>query len=206
MSAKHEKPRGISNRRELQIFLQADLQAHGLKKWNWTLAYRRPELRYQRLMRYVEYWNTKHGRGAQMISLWLKFRLLRQAAVTGISFPAGVALEGLSIAHFGSIVVNSKAKIGRYCRIHSATNIGTAGGGVPRIGDFVYIGPGAVLYGDIVVGDGAIIGANSVVNKSVPSGVTVAGVPARVISERDSSSIMPAWFPNSRDQSQKESA
>lgn len=65
--------------------------------------------------------------------------------VTGISIPPNVFGRGLSIAHFGSIVVSDKAKVGRYCRIHSATNIGIYKEAAPKLGDFVYIGPGAVI-------------------------------------------------------------
>lgn len=182
----------------LQYFdcLAVDLKGHGVSAWHPSMVYRRPELHYQRIMRAVEYYSALPGKLNKAISLAYKFRLLRQSARTGIQLPAGVAAKGLSIAHYGSIVINAEARIGSWCRLHSATNIGSAGGGAPRIGNFVYIGPGAVLYGEITVGDGAVIGANSVVNKDVPPGVTVAGSPARVISNRGSASIMPKWFPS----------
>jgi serine O-acetyltransferase len=102
--------------------------------------------------------------------------------------------RGLSIAHFGSIVVNDTARVGRYCRIHSATNVGLARGGSPWVGDFVYIGPGAVLYGPVIVGSRSVIGANAVVREDVAAGTTVGGVPARQLSSRDSKSVMPAWI------------
>jgi len=111
-----------------------------------------------------------------------------------LSIPPGVFDRGLSIAHYGSIVVNSRARVGKYCRIHSATNIGIANGECPQIGDYVYIGPGAVIYGGVKVGNNVVIGANSVVSKDVPDNVTVAGAPARVVSERSSREIMPEWY------------
>lgn len=184
------------NYADYQRFLKADLAAHDIQAWKTLSAFRKPEVYYQRLLRRVEYWNSKSGAFSRLVATIAKFRLQRLSVRTGLSFPPGVAAEGLSIAHYGSIVVNSRARIGKYCRIHSATNIGVANGGVPIIGDYVYIGPGAVLYGDITIGDGVVIGANSVVNKSFPAGVTVAGSPARIIAERDSSTIMPVWFPN----------
>ncbi|MGN7253301.1 serine O-acetyltransferase [Arthrobacter sp. SAFR-014] len=187
------------NLQEYQELLRTDLAAHDMKRWTFLSAFRKPEVYYQRLLRRVEYWNAKDGAASRLFALMAKFRLQRLSVRTGLSFPPGVAGPGLSIAHYGSIVVNSRAKIGRFCRIHSATNIGVANGGVPVIGDFVYIGPGAVIYGDITIGDGVVIGANSVVNKSVPAGVTVAGAPAKTIALRDSSTVMPMWFPNYRD-------
>ncbi len=42
------------------------------------------------------------------------------------------------------------------------------------------LGAGCVLLGDIEVGDGAVIGANAVVTKSVPSGCVALGVPAKI--------------------------
>jgi serine O-acetyltransferase len=54
---------------------------------------------------------------------------------------------------------------------------------VPRLGGHVDVGAGAKLIGELVVGDHARIGANSVVTRDVPSGHTAVGVPARIISQ-----------------------
>lgn len=63
-------------------------------------------------------------------------------------------------------------------------NIGANGGShkAPKIGDNVYIGPGAVIFGDIEIADGCYVGANAVVNKSFlePNSVIV-GIPAKVV-------------------------
>lgn len=53
------------------------------------------------------------------------------------------------------------------------------------IKDNVYIiGPGVKIIGNITIESGAVIGANAVVTKDVPNGVTVGGIPAKVISEK----------------------
>ena len=57
-------------------------------------------------------------------------------------------------------------------------------GGVPTLGNNVWIAPGAKLYGRITIGNQCAIGANAVVNKSFPDGVTLAGIPAYIISDR----------------------
>lgn len=86
---------------------------------------------------------------------------------------------GLYIAHgFATIIVADR--IGRDCRIHQNVTLGWKGSGrAPRIGDRVSVFPGAVVVGDISVGDDAVIGANAVVVKDVPAGDVVGGVPAK---------------------------
>jgi len=53
----------------------------------------------------------------------------------------------------------------------------------PTIENSVVIGAAAILLGPITLGEGARVGANSVVVKSVPPGATVVGVPGRVVEE-----------------------
>lgn len=50
------------------------------------------------------------------------------------------------------------------------------------IGEDVWIGGSAIILPGVSIGDGAIVGAGSVVTKSVPEGITVVGNPARVMS------------------------
>jgi serine O-acetyltransferase len=123
--------------------------------------------------------------------IYWRIRLHRLSLQTGISIPPGVFGPGLAIAHYGSIVVNSDCRVGANCRIHSGTNIGSTADGVPEIGDDVYIGPGAVIFGPVKVGNRSVIGANAVVNRDVPPSVTVAGAPARIVANRGSDSIHP---------------
>lgn len=54
------------------------------------------------------------------------------------------------------------------------------------IGDDVFVGQGTVILPGVRIGTGAIVGAGSVLTRSVPSGAVVAGNPARVISTRAS--------------------
>jgi serine O-acetyltransferase len=91
---------------------------------------------------------------------------------------------GLHIAHNGGIVVHPKAVIGKRCNMGHQVTIGTPGigrHGVPQIGDGVYLGTGSVIIGGIRIGDGARIAANSLVNRDVPPGATVMGVPAQIV-------------------------
>ena len=65
--------------------------------------------------------------------------------------------------------------------------------GVPTIGDSVVIFAGAKILGNIHIGDGAVIGANAVVTKDVPTNAVVAGVPARIISEDSNKCFEKEW-------------
>lgn len=55
-----------------------------------------------------------------------------------------------------------------------------------EIGDYVFIGPRAIILPGVKIGRGAIVGAGAVVTKNVAEGEIVAGVPAKVIGQRKS--------------------
>ena len=80
-------------------------------------------------------------------------------------------------------MIHSKTIIGDNVWISQNVTIGRKEGQteVPTICDNVYIGPGSVIIGKITLGEGCVIGANSFVNKDVPSRMVVAGAPAKKI-------------------------
>ena len=105
----------------------------------------------------------------------------------GIQIPVTVRIgEGFYIGHFGGIVINGAATIGKNVNISHDVTIGVSNRwsnkGVPIIGDEVYIAPGAKIIGRIVIGNNVAIGANAVVTKDMPDNACVAGVPAKTIS------------------------
>ena len=111
--------------------------------------------------------------------------------VTGAVLPGNAHIEGgLHLSHPTSIVVSPETRIGRDCELAQGTTIGVGGRGTERgapfIGDRVYIGPGAAIFGPIRIGNDVAIGANAVVREDVPDGAVVAGVPAKVVSNRGS--------------------
>jgi serine O-acetyltransferase len=181
----------IKSYEEYKFYLKADLTSHGLKKWGLVDWLRKPSLRYQRLLRKVEYLaNCGYGPISKLQELYYRIRLHRLGLLLGIYIGRNVCGPGLAIVHHGQIIISNKAVIGKNCRIHAGVNIGHWKTGAPKIGDNVYIGPGAKIIGDIMIGDGVVIGANAVVCKNFPSGVTIGGVPAKIISQKDSSEVI----------------
>ena len=150
---------------------------------------------FQRLLRKREYYkNCKKSVifKPHYYYMWFKFHII--SILLGFSIPPNVFGPGLSIGHRGTIVVNGNSKVGANCRIHVCVNIGTKAGYsdvAPILGDNIYIGPGAKLFGLIYIADGIAIGANSVVDKSFEEeNITIAGVPARKISSKGSDNLV----------------
>lgn len=52
---------------------------------------------------------------------------------------------------------------------------------VPKLGNNVWCGPNVVIMGPVIIEDNVIIAANSVVDKSIPAGCIVGGIPAKII-------------------------
>lgn len=105
-------------------------------------------------------------------------------------YPATKIRSGFYIGHSGGIVVNVNSVIGKNCNISQGVTIGVSNRGdnmgSPTIGDNVFIGPGAKIIGGIKIGNNVAIGANAVVTKDVPDNSVVAGIPAKVISNKGS--------------------
>jgi serine O-acetyltransferase len=151
--------------------------------------------KFEILLRKVEYRkNCKHSSLSRLYlkSLYLRFHLLGRKL--GFTIPPNTFGPGLAIAHRGTIVVHFNARVGENCRVHVCTDIGTEaryGDKAPRIGNNVYLGPGAKIFGDITIGDDSAIAANAVVNRSFPEPhQTIGGIPAQKISGKGSEGLL----------------
>lgn len=116
---------------------------------------------------------------------WLSFRFVE--TVTGISLPRSARIgPGLRIWHFGNIFLHPGVVIGANCTLRHGVTIGNRheDGPVPVIGDDVDFGAYAQVFGDVRIGNGARIGAMSVVLSDVPDNATVVGVPAKIVSRQ----------------------
>ncbi len=184
----------IQSKEDLYTYLNADKIA-----LNVDPAQKKPRLfrdevwRFQIALRKAEYEeNCAKGIAGKVRKAWTRFRFHRQSIKCGFTIPLNVFSPGLSIAHYGTIVVNSNAKIGKNCRIQEGVNIGSSGSDkAPIIGDNVFIGSGAKIIGDIEIADNIAIGAGAVVVKSFKEdGITIAGVPAKKISTHGSAEFL----------------
>lgn len=154
--------------------------------------------RFERLLRKLEYYkNCKKNMLYKPYYLYLYFRFQKLSTKLGFAIPPNVFGPGLSIAHRGTLIVNPNAKVGENCRIHNCVHIATNAFNredklksdfvmpVPKIGNNVFIGPGAQIFGNIEIADNIAIGANSVVNRSFKEeGITIAGVPAKKVGNK----------------------
>lgn len=81
--------------------------------------------------------------------------------------------EGAAVYYHSSI--DHDAVVGRWAQISAHCDV--TGGAV--LGDVVFMGSHASVLPRVKVGDGAVVGAGAVVNRDVPAGAKVIGVPAR---------------------------
>jgi serine O-acetyltransferase len=120
-----------------------------------------------------------------------RFMLNKYKYKFGIDIPVNVEIkDGFTIHHFGGIIINSSTKIGKCCNISQNVTLGEIkrgnAKGNPTIKDNVFIGPGAKILGNIIIGNNVAIGANCVVTKDIPDNSVVVGIPARIISQEGS--------------------
>lgn len=187
----------ITDKATYRHYLKRDLAAYELNKFSWFFYWRNDSFRFQRRLRKIEYLQNVYGKNIiyKLYAFFLEIKNHRLGTRLGFSIPKNVFGAGLCIVHYGTLVVSPQAKVGENCRIHPSTCIGEYYG-APNIGNNVYVGPGAKLFGDITIGNNVAVGANAVVNKNIPDNVTIGGIPAKIISQKSSleSGVFPEKF------------
>lgn len=125
------------------------------------------------------FWN----RGCKFIARYISFRCRFH---TGIEIhPAAQIGEGLFIDHGMGIVIGETAIIHENVTLYHGVTLGgitwEKGKRHPTLESNVIVGAGAKILGDVTVGKGCRIGANSVVTKSTPAESVVVGVPGQIV-------------------------
>ena len=104
--------------------------------------------------------------------------------IMGVYIPAEATVgKGLCVYHGVGLVVHPGSVIGNFCTLRQGVTIGSRDGTdatVPIIGSHVSIGANALVIGRVTVGDGALVGAGTVVLCDVPAGSVIVGNPGVV--------------------------
>ena len=137
-----------------------------------------PNLHFIYLLRTTQ----KHPRSTFLGKIWRLILRHYQIKYGFQIYPETQIGDGFYLGHWGSLVINPKAKIGKNCNIAQGVTIAQANRGknegVPEIGNEVWIGPNAVIVGNIKIGDNVLIAPNAYVNINIPSNAVVMGNPA----------------------------
>lgn len=117
------------------------------------------------------------ARWISTISRWL----------TGVEIHPGAKIgRRFFIDHGMGVVIGETAEIGDDCTLYHGVTLGgtswKSGKRHPTLANGVVVGAGAKILGPLIIGENARVGSNSVVVRDVPEGVTVVGIPGRVVS------------------------
>lgn len=126
---------------------------------------------YIRTLRLCEYYHNHSNRIVRVLGNLLYCHKLRTLSrITGFQIPPNTLGKGLTIWHWGTIIISDDSRIGDYCTLEPGVVVGSKidYGRAPVIGNHVTINGGSRIIGDITIGDDVIIGANTVVLKNTP--------------------------------------
>ena len=173
----------------LRELIASDFTRSGIPKVTFGRLFRtfvvtpNPGLKFMTILRLTQHYRRRNRLLFYFFFLW--YRRLKFKYGFDISYRTIIG-KGLYIGHFGGIVIHGDTVIGDNCNLSQGITIGIAvrgkAPGIPKIGNRVFIAPGAVILGGITVGDDVIIGTNAIVNFDVPNQSVVAAPLATIIS------------------------
>jgi serine O-acetyltransferase len=164
----------------LKEYILSDFKRCGIQKISFGVLFStfylqpNPGLKFMTIFRLTQHYRRKNRVLFYFFFLWL--RRLKVKYGFDISYRTQIG-KGFYIGHFGNIVIHGDAVIGNNCNISQGMTIGVsnygAKKGVPTIGNCVFIGPNAGVFGNIVIGNNVTIGANAVVTENIADGKTI---------------------------------
>lgn len=180
----------IKNKSDLKYYLSEDFKRFD-KKPNFKDWILKNEVwyiyKYQRTLRFVEYYkNTEDSKLKYFFYFFIYKRLCFKLKLDIKPNNMG---PGFRIYHLGSLIrIKKNCRIGKNCSLQPGVVIGnknlTDDGSFVTVGDNSFFGLGSKVFGEVSIGNNVIIGANSVVVKSIPNDCVVSGIPAKIIKNR----------------------
>ena len=177
----------INSKEDYKKYLKVEKEAYHKCYPNFTYEHK-ILIKFLKLYRTVEYY---HNCRTDFLGRIYYQILLRRYQHKEIKYQIFLGLNsidmGFRIVHIGPIYIHENCQIGKNVKIHPMVVISKPLGhndNYPIIGDGVWIGPGTKIFGKIKIGDQAVIGANSLVNKNVEAHTTYAGNPAQKINAK----------------------
>lgn len=139
--------------------------------------------KYIKCLRFLEYHYERKTIFHKFFSVYYLYIIRKLSYKTGFQIPPFTCEDGLTIWHWGTIVINGDAKIGKNVVLHQGVVIGhkLPNTPCPIIGNDVVIGSGVKIIGDIKIGNNVTIAPNSVVVKDIQDNCIVGGIPAKVL-------------------------
>lgn len=139
------------------------------------------------MIRKMQHYWIKGGKINQIHSLWISSKLAQKYGIF-VSPDTRIGI-GLKLPHPNGIVIGKGCVIGENCTIFQQVTIGSARNGdfllgkQPHIKDNVCLFAGCKILGNIIVGNGCTVGANSVLLTDADDNGTYVGSPARIINK-----------------------
>ena len=186
----------IKTRQDLKEYLRADgrnywhLHQGWLKRW-YSHLFTEPMTDQTKIwsyiynLRHLEYHLNNRGLIHTIAKVYYGWRLRTLAYKTGFQISPNTCEKGLTIWHWGTIIINGRARLGENCTLRPMVLIGhrKPEEEVPQIGNNVTISSGVSIIGPITIGDNVIIAPNAAVTKDVPANTMIGGVPAKIIKQ-----------------------
>ena len=122
--------------------------------------------------------SAAQAKRSPLVKLWKVADLIWTRTIVGAELPFSFAAgPGLRLPHWGrGVIIAPGTRVGSGVTLYHRTTLGIGKEQQPpTLGDSVYVGTGAVILGPSVVGDGAVVGANSTIVRDVPAAATVVG-------------------------------
>ncbi|OCB76544.1 serine O-acetyltransferase [Flavobacterium crassostreae] len=172
----------------LKETILSDYKRHGIGHLSFKILLKtfvlmpNPGLKFMTIFRLTQYYRIHNRILFYGFFVWLQ--RLKVKYGLDISYRTKIG-NGFYIGHFGGVVIHGDTIIGNHCNISQGVTLGVSNygqnKGVPTLGDRVFVGPGACIFGNITIGNHTTIGANAVVTKTIPSHVTVSSSEIQIL-------------------------